>query len=93
MARKRSSVTAQGIAVAGCLSGFVASLFLSVLFLSSPIRALALAAVLGLAAIVTLRRGARPLQGGYLFVNWFSLGYALFSALLAALDLVFPPVT
>ena len=77
----------------GFLLGFVSSMVLAALLLSWPLRTLALATVLILAFVIILRSNDRPLQGGSLRASWFVLGYGLFAALLAVLDLVFPPLT
>jgi methionine salvage enolase-phosphatase E1 len=79
--------------IAGFLLGFVTSMVVEILFLSWPIQTLGLAAVIVLAFIVIVRRDDKPLQRGYLIAGWFTLGYGIFSALLAILDLVFPPLT
>jgi len=54
---------------------------------------LGLATVLGFAFVVTLGCNGKPLQRWHLFVAWFVLGCALAAALLAILDIVFPPLT
>ena len=79
--------------ITGFLLGFVSSMLLSALLLRWPLRTLGLVSVLGLAFLMTLRRDDKPLQGGSLFASWFTLGYGVFSALLAVLDLAFPPLT
>ena len=75
----------------GFLSGFLLSLFYLVLVLTWPLRTLGLAIILGLAFVVIVRR--EPLQRWHLIAGWFILGCGLASALLAILDLVFPPLT
>ena len=65
---------------------------LSALFLAWPMRMLALAIVLGLAFVLIMSGEGKPLQGGRLIASWFILGYGLFSALFAILDMVFPPL-
>ena len=77
----------------GFLSGFLLSLFYLVLVLTWPLRTLGLAIILGLAFVVIVRREAQPLQRWHLIAGWFILGCGLASALLAVLDLVFPPLT
>jgi len=52
-----------------------------------------LATVLGFAFVVILRRNGKPIQRWHLFAAWFVLGCALAAALLAILDIVFPPLT
>lgn len=79
--------------ILGFLFGFLSSMFLSVLLLSWPLRTLGLVLVLCLAFLLTLRRSEKPVSGGYLFASWFTLGYGVFAALLAVLDLIFPPLT
>ena len=79
--------------ILGLLSGLVCAFFLSALFLSWPIRTLLLAILLGLVSITSLRRAQTPRQGWGLAATWFTLGYALFAAVLVALDIVWPPLT
>ena len=79
--------------IIGLLSGFLLCLFYLALVLTWPARMLGLATVLGFAFVVILRRNGKPLQRWHLFAAWFVLGCALAAALLAILDIVFPPLT
>lgn len=77
----------------GLVSGFLCSLFLSALCLSWPIRTLLLAILLGLVSVTSMRRTEAPRRGWALAGAWFTLGYALFAALLVGLEVLFPPLT
>jgi hypothetical protein len=79
--------------ITGFLSGFVANMFLSALLLAWPYRTIGLVLVVGLAFIVMMQQGNKPPQRWHIIASGFILGYALFSALLAALDLIFPALT
>ena len=79
--------------LAGCALGFLTSMILSLLFLSWPIRTLGLVIVLGVAFLVIVWRGDKPLHKGHLSAGGFILGYGLFAAILACLDILFPPLT
>lgn len=78
--------------LAGCALGFLASMFLSLLFLSWPIRTIWLAIVLGFAFFVIVWRGDKPFHRVYLSAGGFVLGYGLFAIILASLDIIFPPL-
>jgi hypothetical protein len=78
--------------LAGCAAGFLTSMFLSLLLLGWPIRAIWLAVVLGFAFFVIVWRGDKPFHMGYVRVGGFILGYGLFTAILAFLDIIFPPI-
>jgi uncharacterized membrane protein YjfL (UPF0719 family) len=80
-------------ALLGFLSGGLASLFLSALFLAWPVRTLILALVLILAFGLIMRQRTQALSSASLAAAWFVLGYALAAALLVALDFIFPPLT
>ena len=77
----------------GLVSGFVLSMFFFVLVLTWPIRTCGLAVILGFAFVVIVRCDGKSLQRWRLMAGWFILGCGLASALLAALDLAFPPLT
>jgi hypothetical protein len=79
--------------IAGYALGFLTSMILSLLFLSWPIRTLGSVIVLGFAFLVIVWRGDKPLQKGRLSAGGFILGYGLFVAILAFLDIIFPPLT
>jgi hypothetical protein len=77
----------------GLVSGFLCSFVLSALFLSWPIRFLLLAILLGLASVADMTREQSPRRGWALAATRFTLGYALFAALLVGLEILFPPLT
>jgi apolipoprotein N-acyltransferase len=79
--------------ILGFLSGFLVSLILSALLLNWPLRSLVLAVLLGLASIAEMRSAGGPRRGWALAGVWFTLGYALFAALLVWLEILFPPLT
>ena len=79
--------------IVGFLSGFVLSMFFLALVITWPIRTLGLAIILVFAFVVIMRRDDKPLQRWHLIAGWFILGCGLAAALLAVLDLVFPPLT
>ena len=79
--------------IVGLLSGFVLSMFFLALVITWPIRTLGLAIILGFAFVVIVSCDDKSPQRWRLMAGWFILGCGLASALLAVLDLVFPPLT
>jgi|PlaIllAssembly_1097288.scaffolds.fasta_scaffold1293452_1 hypothetical protein len=79
--------------IVGLLSGFVLSMFFLALVITWPIRTLGLAIILVFAFVVIMRRDDKPLQRWHFIAGWFILGCGLAAALLAILELVFPPLT
>jgi hypothetical protein len=79
--------------LAGASLGFIASLAVTLLFLSKPIRSFGSAIVLGLASFVIALRGVKPLASGHMRAAGFFLGYGLGVAIIAILDIIFPPIT
>ncbi len=78
--------------ILGSLSGFVLTMFFLVLVLAWPMRILGLAFILGFAFLVILRRGDKPLQRWHLLAGWFILGSGIAAAVLAVLEMAFPPL-
>ena len=85
--------TKLGSAIRGSIPGLLIGMFLSILFLSWPMRVLQLVVVLCIACFIIILRDDKPLQRGHVIAAWFVLGYGLASAILAVLDLIFPTLT